>query len=50
MNFSNHKNGGEKWHILENFNFYTILDYCKIRTRTNFENRNGRSLDLHLLM
>ena len=32
------------------FNFYLILDYYKIRTRTNFENPDGKSLDLRLIM
>ena len=38
------------WHSRELFNFYPILGYYKIRTRTNFENPNGKSLDLHLMM
>ena len=38
------------WHFRELFNFYSILDHYKVRTRTNFENSNGKSLDLHLLM
>ena len=29
---------------------FPILDYYKIRTRANFENPNGKSLDLHLIM
>ena len=32
------------------FYFYPILDYYKIRTRTNFENPNGKSLDVHLII
>ena len=28
------------WHLCEVFNFYPILNYYKIRTRTNFENPN----------
>ena len=36
------------WHFF--FHFYPILDYYKIRTRTNFENPNCKSLDLHLIM
>ena len=38
------------WHFRDFFNFYLILDYYKIRTRTDFENPNGKSLDLHLIM
>ena len=41
---------GRIWHFREFFHFYPILDYYKIRTRTNFENPKGRSLDLHLMM
>ena len=37
-------------HFCEFFHFYLTLDYHKIRTRTNFENPNGKSLDLHLIM
>ena len=32
------------------FPFYPILDYYKIRTRTNFENPKSKSLDAHLIM
>ena len=38
------------WHFCEFFHFYPTLDYHKIRTRTNFENPNGKNLDLHLIM
>ena len=38
------------WHLRDFFNFYLILDYYNIRTKTNFENLNGRSLDLHVIM
>ena len=38
------------WDFLEFFHFYPTLDYHKIRTRTNFENPNGKNLDLHLIM
>ena len=38
------------WHFCEFSHFYPTLDYHKIRTRTNFENPNGKSLDLHLIM
>ena len=38
------------WHFRDFFNFYQILDYYKIRTRTNFENPKGKSLDLHLII
>ena len=38
------------WPFRDFFNFYLILDYYKIRTKTNFENPNGKSLDLHLIM
>ena len=38
------------WHFHEFFHFYPMLDYNKIRTRTNFKNPNGKSLDLHLIM
>ena len=47
MNFSNHENS-------ENLTFFAqflaILDHYKIKTRTNFENPNGKSLDPHLIM
>ena len=36
------------WHFFELFNFQPMLDNYKIRTRTNFENRE--SLDPHLMM
>ena len=35
-------------HFRELLKSYPDLDYYKIRTRTNFENPNGKSLDLHL--
>ena len=38
------------WHFREFFHFYPVLDYYKLRTRSNFENPNGKSLDLHLIM
>ena len=38
------------WRFCEIFDFYPILDCHKIRTRTDFENHNGKSLDLHLIM
>ena len=38
------------WNFCEFFHFYPTLDYHKIRTRTNFENPNGKNLDLHLIM
>ena len=38
------------WHFCEFFHYYPTLDYHKIRTRTNFENSNGKNLDLHLIM
>ena len=38
------------WHFREFFHFYPILDYYKIRTRTNFENPHGISSDLHLVI
>ena len=38
------------WHFCDFFHFYPTLDYHKIRTRTNFENPNGKNLDLHLIM
>ena len=49
MNFSNTKIV-RIWHFSGFFHFSPILDYYKIRTRTNFENLNGKSLDLHLVM
>ena len=38
------------WHFCEFFHFYSILNYHEIRTRTNFEIPNCKSLDLHLIM
>ena len=38
------------WHFCEFFHFYPTLDYYKMRTRTDFENPNGKSVDLHLTM
>ena len=38
------------WHYCEFFHFYPTLDCHKIRTRTDFENPNGKSLDLHLIL
>ena len=49
MNFSNNKNG-ENLAFSELFKLYPILDYSKIRIRTNFEDPNGKSLDLHIIM
>ena len=37
-------------HFRKLFNFNPILDYYRIRLRTNFENPNGKSSDLHLIM
>ena len=37
------------WHFCEFFHFYPTLDHHKIRTRTDFENPNSKSLDLHLI-
>ena len=36
--------------FLEIFHFYSNLDYYKIRTRTNFENNNSKSLNLPKLI
>ena len=47
MNFSNHENG-ENLAFSGIFLFLPNLDYYKIRTKTNFENRNGKSLDQEL--
>ena len=44
MNFSNHENG----EYLA-FSKIPILDYYKIIARTNFENPNGKKLDLRLI-
>ena len=49
MAFSNHEND-ENLAFSRNFHFYPILDYYVIRTRTNFENPNGRSLDVRIIM
>ena len=49
MNFRDHENG-ENLAFLRIFQFSLILDHYKIRTKTNFENPNGKSLDLHLIM
>ena len=38
------------WHFQKSFHFYPILDYYKVRTRTNSETSNSESLDLHLIM
>ena len=38
----------KSYHVRKDSNFYQFLDYYKIRTWTNFENPNGKSLDLHL--
>ena len=38
------------WHFCKFFNFYPILNNYKIRTGKNFENPNGKTLDLHLIM
>ena len=38
------------WHFCEFFSFYPTLDYHKIKTRANFKNPNGKSLNLHLKM
>ena len=46
MNFSNQENGANLA-FSRVFHFYTISDYYKIRTRTNFKTPNGKSLDLH---
>ena len=35
------------WHFRQFSHFYPNLDYYKIRTATNFENTNSKSLDLH---
>ena len=40
----------KNWHFCEIFSLYPILDHHKIETRANFENPNGNSLDLHLIM
>ena len=37
------------WHFREFFHFCPNLDHYKIRTRANFQNFNGKSLDLHLI-
>ena len=37
-------------HFCKFFHFDLNLDYHKIKTRTNFENPNSKSLDLHLIM
>ena len=52
MNFSNQENDQNlAISRITGFSiFYPILDYYEIRTRTNFENPNGESLDLHLIM
>ena len=42
MNFNNHKNG-KKLGFRERFDFYPILGYHKIRTRTNFENTKAKA-------
>ena len=47
--FLNQENG-ENLAFSQTFQFYPSLDYHKIRTRTNFENPNAKSLDLHLVM
>ena len=49
MNFSDHENG-ENLAFSRIFHVYPILDYYKIRTRTNFENPDGKSLDLHIII
>ena len=55
MNFSNQENDenlafSQTFQFLPDFRFFYILDYSKIRTMTNFENPNGKSLDLYLIM
>ena len=40
----------KNWHFCNLFNFYPILDYYKIKPKTNVENPDGKSLDLHLMM
>ena len=46
VNFSNHENGEN---LAFSYKFLFLVSY-KIRTRTNFKNFNGKSLDLHLIM
>ena len=36
------------WHFREIFDFYPILDCDTVRTSTDVENPNRKSLDLHL--
>ena len=48
MDFSNNENGN--FAFLQDFQFLPSLDHCKIRTRANIQNPNGKSLDLHLVM
>ena len=51
MNFNNHENGENlASFVREFFHFYPTLHQYKIRTRTNFENPNGKSLDPCLIM
>ena len=40
----------KNWHFCQIFSFYPILDYHEIKTWISFENPNGKSLDLHLIM
>ena len=47
--FSAIKKKAKIWHFRELFNFYPVFDNYEIRTMANFENPNGKSLDLHLI-
>ena len=40
----------KNWYFREILSLYPILDDHKIKTRANFENPKGKSLDLHLMM
>ena len=49
LNFCDHESG-KKLAFSQSFQFYSILNYHKTKTRTNFKNPNCKSLDRHLIM